>query len=136
MTRHTCLAALAAIVVAFGASPAAALMAGAPGSASESAEPGPSAQSAGAGLYEPVPNLGFSSLRNIANIERIWASAEDANANAGDLAFGVPSPAAQTDSWALVPEPAGWMILLQGAGAVGAMLRARRRSGSPGWLLR
>ena len=84
--------------------------------------------------YSPAPAVdnagdfrGVSSLGRITDVEVNLASDGEAFTFAGDVAIGNPSPAAQTEAWALVPEPAAWTVLLLGLGGVGASLRARRR---------
>ena len=70
---------------------------------------------------------GVSSLSGITSPELTWAWDRDGSGFTSELALTTPSPAARTDGWALVPEPAAWTMLLLGLGGLGAGLRARRR---------
>jgi hypothetical protein len=114
MTRNALLAALIAMALAPGVSRAATLAAHGLASTVDSAgDPGDDFK-------------GVSSLSEITSLEPAWAKDRDDSTFASEFALADPSPAARTEGWALVPEPAAWAILLVGLSGLGACLRVRR----------
>jgi hypothetical protein len=74
-------------------------------------------------------NKAFAATELSEALTRSWVANADANPSPAGAHLNLPSPAAQTETWALVPEPVSWVLLMAGFGGLGARLRVRR--GSP-----
>jgi len=126
MTWNAPLAALSVMALVIGGSPATALP-GVPGRSAVAASSSLASQGVTGADVADGGAFAAAALSGVASQALTWASNEGSDTSAS-YALGSLSPAAQTEKWALVPEPVSWALLILGFGCLGWILRTRRRS--------